>query len=34
MVYADNWEDSIEIGEGDEIVIQKAAETAKIVTVG
>src|SRR3989344_2029299 len=33
MVYADNWEDSIEIGEGDEIVIQKAAETAKIVTI-
>ena len=33
VVYADNWEDSIEIGEGDEMVIQKAAETAKIVTI-
>ena len=33
MVYADNWEDSIKIGEGDEMVIQKAAETAKIVTI-
>ncbi|MBI2010806.1 MAG: NAD(+)/NADH kinase [Candidatus Colwellbacteria bacterium] len=33
VVYADNWEDEIRLKTGDEVAIQKAAETAKIVTV-